>query len=684
MDIKEKVKKIVYTDIFTNKKLKENFAGRPFYIDYVTLRMIVADSWKLKVKGLPQGSFLLAIYENEEDVQEALLLRVLKPVKLPTDDEVISSMVEYYKDNLKTSGKESKLDDFTRYEFSFSGIECRILGTFYKDKNGLICFGADVENFYSANNYSVYKATGEVLEMIANYRDGQCIPGNGIDKKIGIVRYSSSRRFQEQDDKVPVYVYPKDFIGKRTALFGMTRTGKSNTVKKIVEITEEISSKVDSQTLKIDSHSFDETDKEIDPFTKNGVPKYPVGQIIFDINGEYANANLQDEGTAISVLYKNKVVIYSTLERTDVKVMKTNFYTDILGGYEQIITRLRAERQPDYVNSFMAVNLTPPDKEEEEDEYFSALTRYKRRVAAYLCCLNKAELEAPKGFKVSFEVNAQLRSLINPDVNPKNGMSLEDAAEWFSTLWERSESPELTAYFEEYNRDHEKPWIEEDLRSLLVFLTKKRSPTGSSGNISGYIKLRKMKGYHSATNKVSFEQGIIEELRQGKIVIIDLSLGETQIQNYYSNRICTEIFNNSLKNFTEMKPNSFIQFYFEEAHNLFPKTENRDLNEIYNRIAKEGAKLNLGLIYATQEVSSISPNILKNTQNWFVSHLNNEDELREIKKYYDFKDFTDNLISFNAASDKGFIRMKTYSNSYVVPVHIDRFLSEKDNTGEEK
>lgn len=291
------------------------FVGRPFYIDYERVNLLVADAWKLKAKGLPQGSFLLAYYEGESDVSEALLLRVLKPCRLPTDNDVIGSMIEYYKDNLRTSGKESQLDSFTRYEFSFSGLECRVLGTFYQDANGHKQFGADVENFYSAHHYSVIKPSPEVLEAIVNFREGEVI-GRPSDVRIGRVRYSSSRRFQEQDAIVPVYVRPQDFLGKRTALFGMTRTGKSNTVKKIIEATVRMSESA-THELTEKSPSAVLIGELLEPFDKDGMPKYPAGQIIFDINGEYANPNLQDAGTAIYEMFKDQTSRYSVIPKKD-------------------------------------------------------------------------------------------------------------------------------------------------------------------------------------------------------------------------------------------------------------------------------------------------------------------------------------------------------------------------------
>jgi hypothetical protein len=72
-----------------------------------------------------------------------------------------------------------------------------------------------------------------------------------------------------------VYVSPQDFLGKRTALFGMTRTGKSNTVKKIIQATVAAGRKPGDLNKRKETDSADSL-----PFDQEGFPRYPVGQII--------------------------------------------------------------------------------------------------------------------------------------------------------------------------------------------------------------------------------------------------------------------------------------------------------------------------------------------------------------------------------------------------------------------
>jgi DNA helicase HerA-like ATPase len=679
--LEEKLGQIINVDILEKGKEETLAVGRPYYLDYEKAQILICDADKHKVKGIPQGAFLLAYYQGEPDVKEALLLRVLTPSKLPTDNDVVSSMIEYYKEGSDISGIASQrgggnLDDFTRYEFSFSGLECRVLGAFYqvpikKVMDGqqvtsyVTEFGADIENFYSANNYKVYKATGDVLKAIVNQRDAGIVAGNENEFKIGTVRFSSSRRFQINEPFVDVFISPQDFVGKRTALFGMTRTGKSNTVKKIIEATVEISKK--SASAQLINQTSDSPE-----FTKDtGAPQYPVGQIIFDVNGEYANANLQDKGTAIFELYSEDVTRYSVLEKTGFKVMKVNFYKEIGTGFELIKSYFDASRVTgDYVNNFAAVDLTEP---EDPNKFGSAWTRYNRLKAAYLCCLHKAGFKPPKDFTVKFSGNAE----INEGVDPKSGLSLAQASSWFERIWREYSS---NGFFASYMQANGHEWADDDLKSMMIFLSGYKQPN-ESNPVSGYKKLRVRELHDLHTNVLdkSFETEIPELLRAGKIVIVDLSQGSPVVQQLFSERICRATFNDSMSRFVQNYPNNFIQFYFEEAHNLFPKKEDKDLTDIYNRLAKEGAKLHLGMVYATQEVSSISSNILKNTQNWFIAHLNNDDEVKELKKYYDFSDFITSLLKFSSGNDKGFVRMKTYTNPFVVPVQIDKFLADKGN-----
>ena len=678
----QKLRAILDVDIFGEGRKEELFIGRPFYLDYETAQILVSDAWKHRVNGIPQGSFLLAFYNGEDGVHEALLLRALSPSKLPTDNDVVSSMIEYYKEGTDISGRAgsettSKLDDFTRYEFSFSGLQCRVLGAFYKlsetyaqegegKTREIIEFGADLENFYSANNYSVYKATGDVLRKIVNQRDGSIVAGNENEFKIGYVRYSSSRRFQSAMDKIDVFISPQDFVGKRTAAFGMTRTGKSNTVKKLIEAIAEISKKSAFPDLAAPSDSQN-------PLSEDGAPAYPIGQIIFDVNGEYANPNLQDEGTAIYELYKDSVVRYSVLEKPGFKVMKVNFFREIENGFDLIRSYLDNKSiSGDYVNNFSAVDLSLPENYAEDR---SQKTRYDRIKAAYLCCLSEAGFHVPAGFTVSFSGNKDINPKTPGSVDPSKGVSLQEATAWFKWVWKNYEEE---PFFGKYEKGKGREWADDDLKALLVFLSRYKRP-GEKNGVSGYSKLRvkELHDLHTHVADDSFEIEIPKLLRQGKIVIVDLSQGSPTVQTIFSERICEAIFTESMGRFVANQPNNFIQFYFEEAHNLFPKREDSDLSQIYNRLAKEGAKLHLGMTYATQEVSSISSNILKNTQNWFIAHLNNEDELRELRKYYDFSDFVSSLLKFSSGNDKGFVRMKTYTNPFVVPVQVDRFLANR-------
>ncbi|MBS1624366.1 MAG: DUF87 domain-containing protein [Bacteroidetes bacterium] len=665
MSTKDKIRDILSTDPLKNGKQPELFVGHPFSLDYNKANVLICDDDKQRVKGIAQGTFLLAFYDNEEAVEEAILLRALAPAKLPTDSAVISSMIEYYKENLPTSGKESKLDDFTRYEFSFSGLECRVLGTFYKSVAGSIEFGADLENFYSAHHYSVYKVNKDVLGFIVNQRDSpDVIPGNDTEFSIGSVRYSSSLRFQGKSETAEVFIHPADLLGKRSALFGMTRTGKSNTVKKIIEATVQISSKAQNT---IGQSKKSKIEDNLKSFDTKGAPKFPVGQLIFDINGEYANKNLQDEGTAIFEKYKTNTLRYSILEKADTtfRIMKINFYKDIETGFAYICSSLEDDTG-DYITSLKVIDFNKP---ELGNGNFAEWGRYNKIKAIYCCCLNKAGFAIPKGFKLKFKCDASLKKLIDgkyKKIDLEKGVSVDEAESWLLCAWENRNDDA----FVKYKKDTGKDWFSDEMKTLMVFLTQKKE---NGQAVSGFDKFKRVAKMHTSTTDASFEVDILNYVRQGGIVIIDLSQGDPNLQKIFSERICKQIFSDSMLRFTDAKPNNFIQFYFEEAHNLFPKKDDKDLSQVYNRIAKEGAKLNLGMVYATQEVSSISSNILKNTQNWFIAHLNNEDEIKELRKYYDFNDFADSLIRFSAKNDKGFVRMKTYSNPFVVPIQIDKF-----------
>lgn len=228
---------------------------------------------------------------------------------------------------------------------------------------------------------------------------------------------------------------------------------------------------------------------------------------------------------------------------------------------------------------------------------------------------------------------------------------------------------QLLAFWDGLIRAHDagnvpQDWVDEGLEAILSLYR------GSVG--SGFRLLTPLRVYHAPNRTTDYADEVLQELIDGKIVIVDLSLGSETVLQFCAERIINRIVDDAAERFADGKEAHAIQIYIEEAHRLF----NRDKMNVpeekdpYVRLAKEAAKFKIGLVYATQEVSSVDHLILANTSNWIVTHLNNLEEVRELSKYYDFQDFSELTIK---AEDVGFARMKTRSGRYIVPVQIDLF-----------
>lgn len=167
-----------------------------------------------------------------------------------------------------------------------------------------------------------------------------------------------------------------------------------------------------------------------------------------------------------------------------------------------------------------------------------------------------------------------------------------------------------------------------------------------------------------------FRREIYAELLAGRIVVVDLHLGHTDIVAPLSEQVVAHVIDQQLGEFTRGRDVPRVQIVVEEAHNLFGADSYRHGTGVWVKLAKEASKLRIGLIYATQEVTGVAHQVLANTKNWVVAHLNNTKEIVELSRFYDFKAHAASIVK---AEDKGYVRLKTMSSPYIIPVQIDRY-----------
>lgn len=627
------------------KKYDEmRFVGYVLDINYNTVTIITSDPYKVAVGGIPRNSLLIMTPAKQEKIATPhfTLLRVLDAAPTPLSKETQQTYFELQKKSMP------ELDIFTQSELQWGALNTEVLGMFYPhpEKQDAVEFSGDMNNFVSAHKYRVYAPDAAILDLVIN----SLVPQ---DKrfKIGALRLTECRL--PLPDKpllqVPVYVSPRDFLASRTAMFGKTRLGKSNVVKLIAQSI--LDATVDDNN---------------------------VGQLIFDINGEYANDNPQDGSKSLRSANPDRCVVYALTPKTATpsRPLKLNFYEQPDTAQNILASLITQDNRAtsDYIRRFMSVELLPFD-EIKKMNAGSEKTRTYRKIQMFWAILQKAGFQADEKRLIAIAPSGQPPSGFNPGFSQQlrnaaySAAGVQTVPQPPRTLDALMREMEIMARFRRDNPSHTSlttqngnALFDPDDIALLEFL---EPPPGRSG--PAIIQPYRIYHHPQASD---FVKEILNLLDDGKTVILDLGNAHPVLLEYFSDLLSKAVFSHQVDKFSNDKlGDKYIQLYFEEAHNLFPRQ--KEPKDIYSRFAKEGAKYHIGIVYSTQSPSTISGDLLAQTENFFVAHMSSQDEVNVLAKMnVAYESMKDDILR---AKTPGYIRMLTRSHRFVVPIQALKF-----------
>jgi hypothetical protein len=628
----------------------ERLLGLLLKLDFAESHLMTCDAWKRKCGGIPRGSFVLFRIDpravNAEDrhfCNRLILARITDSVPTPVETNVQQTLFQAHK-------LQAQLDPLTHQDLQWGALKASIVGTYYDDGEN-IGFGNDVDTFFSPFEYAAYSPTDEDLTVLINsfVRCEKPV-------EIGELRYTETPS-PFTKIRVPILIDPRDIVGEpraaqRLANFGKTRYGKSN------------ANKIIAQTI---------FNSDID-----------CAQVFFDPSGEYTYINDQDK-TSLYALNHSRSVRYTLTPKPlrederklglqQPKLLRINFYEFVDVGHSLILSLWATENSstPGYLRPLL--DWAPPSNAPERSKDKSDYNHYWRTVGMWFALLHRAGFEAPEKLIVPITFQKEVKRALQGI----QGVATDASGNFKETGQPITVLPALYRAIAGLYREHksENDWFgpSSDGSDYFNDLEEKLLRMLSDDSIVAHNYLRPFNKYHSPQGASIFED-IAKFIDDGKSVFIDMSQSNDVVRNNLVDRVCRIVFQHQNQRFSSETgmENRFVLFYFEEAHRLFNKDDS-DLNSIYNLLAKEGAKLNIAMAYATQSMTTISPDLIKNTDNFLIAHLDDDREAREVTRKYAFRDVAEDVQRIQS---KGFVRMITRSHKFALPVQIHKFEAPK-------
>lgn len=177
---------------------------------------------------------------------------------------------------------------------------------------------------------------------------------------------------------------------------------------------------------------------------------------------------------------------------------------------------------------------------------------------------------------------------------------------------------------------------------------------------------------HSSSSNLI--ENVFKCLKQGKTVIIDLSLKDNMDASIISTILVRKLFESNKEKFTSDKPEEVVNavVFVEEAQNVLSQEFVKSNANPFVRVAKEGRKFGLGLVAVTQRPSAISDEIRTQAENFFAFHMGNSDDIKAlVKSNINYEGVIANFIQRETIA--GNLYMVSSDQAFALPVRVTEF-----------